>query len=344
MSEHDRVMSEPNGRKAMPDLDEMARSTPLRIDRNDPAPLVRAPDAVLALQAGIGNQAVQRMLAVASRAQRCDCDGHGRLRVEAGPRVGGRALQRMAFAVGDLAELAHKGQKLSADDQKEAEIITKAVKARVEHTHEKQVNPWDERLRPFYRGPLASIGNEELRIYGHGGSYATDDFVSQIGGYTAPALAKKLIEMGLPEAYSGEIYLTGCNTAKGDDLGFLGKFYAIIVKDCPRVRVRGNVAISTTFEDGTQGVWTGVFPSESDFKKLTQTMGEEADRIPAELEAAIADARKETDVNIRQTKIDDVTKLRDKGAERMAALAAQKERLKRTAYSSDPSFTRVLPK
>jgi hypothetical protein len=104
------------------------------------------------------------------------------------------------------------------------------------------------------------------------------------------------------------------------------------------------VATSTTFEDGTQGVWTGVFPSESDFKTLVQTMGEEADRIPAELEAAIADARKETDVNVRETKIGDVMKLRDKGIERMAALTAQKERLKRAAYSSDLSFTRVLPK
>lgn len=226
MSEHGRVMSKPNGRKAMPDLDEMARSKPLPIDGNDPAPLVRAPDDVLALQARIGNRAVHRMLAVGSHGQRCDCDGHGRLRVQAGPRVGRRALQRTAFAVGDLAELTYKGQKLSADHQKEAEIITKAVKARVEHTREKQVNPWDERIRPFYWEPLASIGNEELRICGHGESYPADGLVSQVGRYTAPGFGEEAHRDGPSRGYSGEIYLTGRNTAKGDNLGFLGNFYA----------------------------------------------------------------------------------------------------------------------
>jgi hypothetical protein len=354
MSEYGHVRLQPSGRKAL-DFDEMARSKPPRIDRNGPALLVRTPDDVLALQARIGNQAVQRVLAAPPPGSSCNCDAHGRLRVVAGARVGRRALQRMALAVGDLDELTNvdtdpgKKRELSEPERKHASIITEAIKKYVEQTGETRVYPWRKDKNDY---PLASIGKAEgLRIYGHGGSYEGDDLVSKIGGYDAQALVDKLIDLGLPKGYSGEIYLTGCNTARGDNLGFLGEFYDIIRLRCPRVKVRGNLATATTFQGGTQGVWAG-HVTESEYKEYLQNFRDQSDQITREAAAAAKDfermydeykaaakAGKQTDVNAVLAKAEQIKQLDAK----IQALLEEREHLERVAYSSKAEFTKVLP-
>jgi hypothetical protein len=279
------------------------------------------------LVSGAGNQAMQRIVARAGRA---------------GAR--GRTLSRVVLAVGDLAELERKREEVSPDERRHAETISTAARNRVTATRERQVDPWDERFRPFKPGPLATIGDEDLRIYGHGGTRRNEDVVSQVGGYTASALAAKLINMGLPESYAGEIYLTGCNTAKGDDDGFLGAFYKPMSAHCPRVRARGNIAASTTFEDGTQGVWTGNLPSEATIKETIGALQEEVDKLIATAQLTHAMSQRSRNPAIKAALIKQgQQQVPDYGAQ-VQALIAQKRRLELEAYSSDPGFTRVLPR
>jgi hypothetical protein len=283
-------------------------------------------DPALRFVSAVGNQAVQRLAA------RAACDP-----------AGSRRLLRMVVAVGDLDELTRKGTKLTKDDRRSAASITEAAQRWVTATGELQAHPWDERFRPFKSGPLAAIGDEDLRIYGHGESRKGDEFVSQIGGYTASALAAKLIEMGLPEAYAGEIYLTGCNTAKGDDDGYLGVFYKLIAAHCPRVRVRGNLAVSVTFASGTQGVWSDTHPSHEDFKDVMKTLSDESDALIAAATQGIALARAERDPVRRAALVAAAKKLSADTELQLKAIRGQKDRLEHAAYSSESEFTRVLP-
>lgn len=175
----------------------------------------------------------------------------------------GVVIQRVTLAVGELQEAAHKKQQLSPKKQEHEKVITDAETSYLKNNpKEKQVHPWDERFRPFYSGPLAGIGSENLRIYGHGQVYEGDKAVSMIGGYTTQALCQKLINMGLPANYKGEIYLTGCETAVGNARGYLGVFYRLIAAHCSGVTVRGNMGTTVTHPDGVQGVWTGVMSLE----------------------------------------------------------------------------------
>jgi hypothetical protein len=175
----------------------------------------------------------------------------------------GVIIQRVTLAVGELQEAAHKQQQLSPKKKEHEKVITDAEASYLKNNpKEKQVHPWDERFRPFYSGPLAGIGSENLRIYGHGQVYVGNKAVSMIGGYTASALCQKLIEMGLPANYKGEIYLTGCETAVGRGRGYLGAFYTLISGHCSGVTVRGNMGTTVTHPDGVQGIWTGVMSLE----------------------------------------------------------------------------------
>lgn len=176
---------------------------------------------------------------------------------ETGTHANQTVLQRVTLALGELQEAANAKKKLTQKEHEHAKIITDGEEGYRSKTGEKQVHPWDERFRPFKSGALSGIGSENLRIYGHGASYVGEGVVAMVGGYTPKNLASKLIKLGLPNKYSGEIYLTGCETAIGPKRGFLGEFYKLISAHCASVTVRGNLGITTTREDGRQGVWTG---------------------------------------------------------------------------------------
>lgn len=175
----------------------------------------------------------------------------------------GLVIQRVTLAVGELQEFSHKKISLSEEEHAHAKIITDAEENYRNSSKEGQVHPWEERNRLLLNfGPLKNIGKENLRIYGHGQVYVGDLSVSKIGGYSAQELSKKLIELGLPSSYTGEIYLTGCETAVGYNKGFLGVFYQLISKHCKGVTVRGNLDVTITQKDGVQGVWTGVISKD----------------------------------------------------------------------------------
>lgn len=174
----------------------------------------------------------------------------------------GSVVQRITIALGDLQEAANKKQTLTEGAHAHAKVITDAEAAYRKNSGEAQAHPWDERFRPFKAGPLAAIGNENIRIYGHGATYEGDNVVSMVGGYTPEAIIERLVKMGLPSNYAGEVYLTGCETAIGPAKGFLGKFYALLIKQFPKATARGNLGTTTTFPDGRQGVWTGVLTEE----------------------------------------------------------------------------------
>jgi hypothetical protein len=120
------------------------------------------------------------------------------------------------------------------------------------------------------RGPLSKIGlAEELRVFGHGQT-GRDNIVLQINGTTAEALARRLIELGLPKRYAGEIYLSGCDAAVGGDESYLSKFFAAIHAHSPAARARGNLGKSVTREDGSQWVRDPKKMSEADYALLDE--------------------------------------------------------------------------
>jgi hypothetical protein len=172
-------------------------------------------------------------------------------------------VQKITIALGDLQEAEHSKKKLSESEHAHAKIITDAEESRRKVSNEDQAHPWDERFRPFNSGPLGNINNENIRIYGHGASYIGDNVVSKVGGYSATEIVTRLIKMGLPTSYTGEIYLTGCETAIGPNKGFLRTFYTAVINHCAGATVRGNLGTTTTDKDGEQGVWTGVISQDS---------------------------------------------------------------------------------
>jgi hypothetical protein len=247
----------------------------------------------------------------------------------------------MVIAVGDLRELERRGN-VPEDKRKKAAEITNAAGDRV-RAGEAQANPWDERFRPFKKGPLADI-REDIRIYGHGQVLENEEVVSELGGYTPEALARKLIEMGLPRTYKGEIYLTGCETAKGANLSFLRAFYDVIRTHCANVLVRGNLGEAVTFEDGTQGVWAGRLP-KAEYDNVCAARNAALDKAIAELRAERAAAP--TEGNRTDPDFDERVSA---FAARVNALTDEINRLKeekatyaKWAFSDDPGLTRVLP-
>jgi hypothetical protein len=174
------------------------------------------------------------------------------------PAIPRKVIQPMLLSLGDLAEAAHEGLSLSSAEHKSREGISQAVATRASTHRERQVNPWDVGGWFSGNGALHAIGRTEpLRIYGHGQGVGHNGRIERIGGYTVAALVSKLKELGLPSGYSGEIYLTGCDTAVGENFGFLAEFYAQIRQHCAGVTVRGNLGTAVTRPDGEQWIWSG---------------------------------------------------------------------------------------
>lgn len=181
----------------------------------------------------------------------------------------GQVIQRLSIALGDLDELAHSGKSpaVGSDEYESAKVISDAQQNFTATTKEKIVKPWDTfSIFPLRLGGLRNIGNENIRIFGHGERVKGEEHASCIGGYTPDMLAQKLIALKLKKTYSGEIYLSGCNSARGKNWGFLGAFYNKIRMHCPGVRVRGNLNVAVTTPDGKQGVWTDAFATKGDFQ------------------------------------------------------------------------------
>jgi hypothetical protein len=162
--------------------------------------------------------------------------------------LSGRPLQRMILALDDepvVEDRRRRGEPTTT--QEKARVTTNSVRDRSQNFPDRQVRPYD-------RGGLANIPpSESLLVFGHGGSN-TEGMTVTIGGYTADQLVRVLIvDLGLPREYAGEIYLTGCNSARG----FLQKFHAILTEHCPRAAARGSLGDSATLPDGTLGVSKG---------------------------------------------------------------------------------------
>jgi len=178
-------------------------------------------------------------------------------------------VQRLAMALDSVQALAERKPDFTDKEAESARTITNAFADRVRATGESVAAPHQVTTHD-QAGGLAQIGlTEELRLFGHGQTtQLSGDEAVQIGSYTPQKLAKLLIDMGLPQAYSGEIYLSGCLTAVGPGYGFLGKFYALISQHAPGVIVRGNLGSAVTYPDGTQGVWTGITSPEEHEKQM----------------------------------------------------------------------------
>jgi hypothetical protein len=254
-------------------------------------------------------------------------------------------VQRMILPLGDLADLERREPGATAERRASATVISDAAENSRRATNERVAHPWEERFRPFKRGALAGIGlNEELRIYGHGEVYEGEAVVAQIGGYTPQALATKLIRLGVPATYGGEIYLTGCETAKGDDDGYLGLFYPLISSHCPNVTVKGNLARSTTFADGRQGVWTGNFESEEQLQAAKAAIGNDLISRSQELGLKAEAAEAAIGTPVEDEMIGSVAAQTGDLQQRRIALTAQKDRLHEAAYSTTGEMTVTLPR
>ncbi len=192
-----------------------------------------------------------------------------------------KVVQPMILALGDLAEATNQRLTLSAGERSSREAISDAVTKRIRSTGEARVNPWDTK-NIFAKGALHRIGPiEPLRIYGHG--QGPPDRIVSVGGYTVKALVQKLIDLGLPQNYAGEIYLTGCEAAIGPDYGFLGELYQSLRRHCPNVKVRGNLGRAVTFADGTQGIWSGRV-SEHTYNSARSALNAEKSGILGEID------------------------------------------------------------
>jgi hypothetical protein len=175
----------------------------------------------------------------------------------------GRILQRVVLPLDDVEALRRGNPNPSKKALESAQVISTAVGHRTASTHETVVRPWDERFRPFSWGPLDGIGNEELRIFGHGAHRGGSDIAEQVGGYTPAQLVTKLKELGLKSTYAGVIYLSGCKTAGGQDLGYLGTFYDLIKVHAPAVHVKGNLGNAITLPNGTQAIFRSTQDKET---------------------------------------------------------------------------------
>jgi hypothetical protein len=230
-----------------------------RKDPGHPAPAgqarhVQAATANPATPAANGSRAARMQARLAPPALQAKADPR-RSRVP--PAIARKVIQPMLLALGDLAEAGHAELKLSGDERQAREVISHAVERRHKATGEGRVNPWDVKGLFVGRGALHRLGrNEPLRIYGHGQG-PPDSRIEAIGGYSVAALVAKLIALELPRDYTGEIYLTGCDTAVGANLGFLGEFFQQIRRHCHGVTVRGNLGPAVTLPNGEQGIWSG---------------------------------------------------------------------------------------
>lgn len=195
--------------------------------------------AILQMQQTMGNRSTARYLSAQLK-------NRSAAQAESAQAV----VQRMILPIkASFPEMDRKKGSLSEGDK----VIYDAIKKRSAATNESIADPTDEASWiPWNNGALAAIGNEELRIFGHGARFANAEEVAQIDGHTPEQLAEKLINLGLPKKYAGVIYLSGCNTARGEKHGYLGKFYQLIKKHCKNVRVRGNLHSVITRMDGEQ--------------------------------------------------------------------------------------------
>jgi hypothetical protein len=190
----------------------------------------------------------------------------------------GRILQRVVLPLDDVDALRRSDPHPSKEDLESAQVISTAVERRTASTHETVVRPWDERFRPFSWGPLDGIGNEELRIFGHGEHRRDSDIAERVGGYTPAQLVTKLKELGLRSTYAGVIYLSGCKTAGGQDLGYLGAFYDLIKAHAPAVHVKGNLGDAITRPNGKQAIFRSGQDKEL-YEHLSTRISEEAEQL-----------------------------------------------------------------
>ncbi|MDB5600919.1 MAG: hypothetical protein JWN71_2963 [Xanthobacteraceae bacterium] len=164
--------------------------------------------------------------------------------------------QRLVLPLDDVAALKHDNPKPTKEELESSQIISTAVERRTGATHENVVRPWNTRNRLLLNwGPLDNIGNEDIRIFGHGAHAPNSDIALQVGGYTPSQLVALLKDLGLKSTYAGQIYLSGCLTAGGDKLGYLGAFYDLLKAYAPAVRVRGNLGNAITLENGKQAIF-----------------------------------------------------------------------------------------
>lgn len=246
-------------------------------------------------------------------------------------------LQRMILPLGDLVSLGSRKKILSEEDVKSAKIISNAVGDRARATGEK-IARTHEISGEQGPGGLSKIGlTEELRLFGHGEvTQLSGGEAVQIAGYTPSALAQLLIDMGLPENYQGEIYLSGCLTAIGNGYGFLGKFYQLIKSHCPGCLVRGNLGNTTTFSDGTQGVWSGIVTKEAYDKQMAEfkMMANEVIKGNETLEEDVRSGKitlKEARVRLAKSK------------DLLERIGISKEQYNRTIYDTTGAYTVLLP-
>lgn len=246
-------------------------------------------------------------------------------------------LQRMILPLGDLVSLGSRKKILSEGEVKSAKIISTAVGDRARATGEK-IARTHEVSGEQGPGGLSKIGlTEELRLFGHGEvTQLSGGEAVQIAGYTPSALAQLLIDMGLPENYQGEIYLSGCLTAVGNGHGFLGKFYQLIKSHCPGCLVRGNLGNATTFSDGTQGVWSGMVTKEA-YDKQIAAFKAMADEIVKENETLLENVR-----SGKITSMEAKAKI-DKSKDLLESLSVSKEQYNRTIYDTTGAYTVLLP-
>ncbi|MDX6694435.1 MAG: hypothetical protein QOF02_2038 [Blastocatellia bacterium] len=186
----------------------------------------------------------------------------------------GKIIQMVVLPLDDVAALTREQPTPTKKKLDSAQVITDAVADRINEHPETVARPWDTRFRPFKWGPLDGIGNEEIRIYGHGGHASGEEFVRQVGGYTATNLVNLLKELGLESTYGGMIYLSGCKTAAGDDAGYLGNFYELLKPYAPNVKVKGNLGNAITLKNGNQAI----FKSKQD-RDLYQDLRDTVNRL-----------------------------------------------------------------
>jgi ribosomal protein L24 len=245
-------------------------------------------------------------------------------------------VQRMAVPLEDVQTLANKGN--FTDEQAEsARIIKTAVEDRVAATGERYARVTNVR-EGTYEGGLAKIGlTEELRLFGHGATTQLNGGAAiRVGGYSPQLLAQLLIQMGLPAQYQGEIYLSGCLTAVGDNYGFLGNFYNLIAQHCPGVVVRGNLGNATTFPDGTQGVWSGVHTKEEYNNQIALFTAEGVELMKQAEKLQAKQKSGEITSEVYQVEFNKVKVL-------LNSLRASKAQYIRVIYDTTGAFTVCLP-
>ncbi|HET6978790.1 MAG TPA: hypothetical protein VFI24_20830 [Pyrinomonadaceae bacterium] len=122
------------------------------------------------------------------------------------------------------------------------------------------VRKWEQRLAGKDK-PGRNIMNPhvELRWMGnteklHVIAHSSDDFLSLENFYSPIELARKLINMGLPLNYRGQIVLHGCRSGLGGEDSFATKLQDALVDYGRRVPVKANIGTSKVLEDGSTRV------------------------------------------------------------------------------------------